>query len=602
MATDNRNLYWGDLAPDRINASGLSGGGVTEIIGSADAANPYGVAVDTVQNKLYFTSQGTNEILKSDLDGSNIVVLASGADGVSTPLGLAIHIADQQLYIADYATDEIFRVDVDGGNFTVVASGADGLNLPISIAIDEVNDKLFINNQGDSEILKGNLDGSSLSAIVTSQAGLQSIAIHQASGFIFWTQNPTVDRVARAELDGSNVTGIVTTGYLQLRGIAVDVVNDKVLFTNDAATYTITKCNLDGSSVTDIFASGTGSIRDLDIDQIPSISGGIDLFLEGPAGGDIDLFEHGFDSTSGNVTLFVSGVFSATMDLFLKVLEFASGSLDTFIHGFDSTSGNIDLFTNGHILSSSGTDLFVHGHSPISTSGDLFISGPIEISGGIDLYIANSGSIDSWTVMVKGFDGTIDDEIRLRIYGTTTAGVGIPASDFDLFIQNSGDDVVDPPLFTGSFPGFVKTEDWPSPTSGYWPMFAHVEGSLDKSATLFIHAGPNVSGDTILFIKQDPGWLVTPGWGADRNDWPFFAEVFDGVSSGIDLFVSGIPPSSTSLSGSIDCFIPPHQIISGDLDMFLFGISGTESGSMTLFIIAESGFIDSNRILYTHGF
>jgi len=614
VAADNRKLYWGDLLPDRIQASGLSGGSVTEL--TTDANNPYGVAVDTSNGKLYFTSQGSNEVKRCNLDGSSVEVIASGADGVSQPLGVAIDRTNQHVYVADYTTDEVYRVDAAGGNFTIIASGADGLNLPISVAIDKTNNKLFINNQGTNEILKCNLDGSSLSSIVSSQAGLQSIDIHEASGFIFWVQTGTTDRVARAGLDGSSVTGIVTTGYTQLRGLVIDTVNDKVIFTNDASTDTITQCNLDGSTIETIYSNATGQIRDIDIDQIPSVSGGLDLFLLGPAGGSLDLFEHGFDQASGSIDFYINGhepssgsmdlfiqvPFGDSLDLFLKVADPIDSSMNLFIRGYTQISGTLDLHTTGHLTESGSLTLYSRGRDAISTSGDLFISGPNPISGGMDLYIANSGVISSWSMMLKGLSDSINDSLDLKVYGTTTSGVGIPAAEMNLFIQNSGLDVVYPPEFASYFPAFVKTEEETSPVSGYWPVFLRVEGSIESSIGLFIRSGPTNSGSFSLFIEQYPGWVVTPGWNADRGEWSVFTKVFSGVSGGLDLFLSGSPPDSTTISGDINLVSIGNQPINTDLDMFLFGISGYASGTMTLFIVAETGVMNSNSILYVHGY
>ncbi len=533
MATDNRKLYFTDVV-DEMFSSGLSGGGVSSIItGATDIDQPYGVTIDTASGYIYYVSQNDGLVQRADLDGSNVTTIADTGDGFTRPIGIALDRRNQKLYVTDFTDDNIRSLNTDGTDVSIIANSSDGLDEPLGIVVDESAGKLYFVNQGSvNNISRCDLDGSNVTVLVTGQIDPQEIGVHNVSGFIFWTVLGA-DDVLRANLDGSNVITILN-GSIDLRGLVVDPVNVKVLFAGEGGTDTVTQMDFDGTDQVELLDNGAGSIRGLALDQI-DIPASFGLFIEG--------------------------------------------------------------------LSASGTmDLFTFAVETISTSGDLFIAGPTQISGGMDLYIANSGSIDFWTIMLKGVGGSIDDNIRLGIYGTATAGIGIPASEFNLFIQNSGSDVQDPPIFSESFPMFGKFEQDDGLESGVWSSFLKVEGSIAKSASLFMQAGPNVSGDMPLFIFQDPGWIVSPGATGERAEWSFFADVINGVSGGFDLSLSGSPAPFTVSSGSFDCFIQPHQQISGGFDIAIFGISGVGSGDMTLFISAESGVASQDSILYTHGF
>lgn len=558
MASDIRKIYWADLGTDEIVSSGLSGGPHL-VLYDTGAGNPFGVAVDTHQDKLFFTDQTLDYVGKMNRDGSSFEAIASGL--FNQPLGIALDRVNQKIYVADLLDSSIYKMDYDGGNFEVFASGADGLNQPVGVAVDEIAQKVYWTDLIDNDIMWANTDGTGKAIIVTGLNDAQAIEVDHDGGKIYWVDDGS-NAVAKADLDGQNKVNIVT-GLSQPRGVAVDVVNSKVIYT-DAGTDDIFKANLDGSSPQVIFASGVPSdFRDVEIDQIPFINANINLFISGP-----------------------TQIVSST-DLFLKVLENVSGSLDLFVSNFASASGSTDLFIEGVVAFVSGTT-------------DLFISGPIQLSGGIDLYLANSGVIDSWTGFLKGQDNTEETELSLFIYGSTTSGVFFNINTFDLFIQNSGSDVQDPPQFNNNWTAFLRV-DSVNP-SGYWPAFLRNVGAVNDQIDLFIHAGPNISGTVNLFVKQDPGFTITPGFDPSRNEWSAFLRVLPGNSGGLDLFISGVPTSGTNISGSIDEFIYGHGYISGGLDNYIFGVLGTISGGIDLFIVAETGVQNNRSILYTHGY
>ncbi len=70
------------------------------------------------------------------------------------------------------------------------------------------------------------------------------------AGKMYWTDSAT-KKIQRANLDGSNVEDLVTTGLTALVGIAVDPAAGKMYWT-DAFTDKIQRADLDGSNVQDL--------------------------------------------------------------------------------------------------------------------------------------------------------------------------------------------------------------------------------------------------------------------------------------------------------------------------------------------------------------
>lgn len=594
MATDNRNIYWADLAPDGIYSSGLAGGGVTKLLGLSDADNPYGVTVDTVNDKIYFTSQNHNAIKKCDLDGSNVVILASGADGVSQPLGIAIDKINQQLYVADYTTHEIFKLGVDGSNFTIVASGADGLSQPIGVAVDEINEKIYIANQGNNNIKKANLDGSSISTIVSSQVTLQSIEVYNTSGFIFWCQSPSEDRVARADLDGGSVTGIVTAGFTQLKGITVDIINNKVLFTDDVSTDTINKCDLDGSNVETIYSSGTGQIRDLDIDQIPTVTNQIDLYITGP------------EQVIDNIPLFV------------KLPDFITNEINLYISGPTQITNNIDLFETGYEPINSGIDLYTDGHGGVgvnislyslavdtSSSGlDLMIRGPLQQNDDILLYIIASGLDANWPLFLSMENNTPTGTNPLFMYGSPSGqDLSYRNNLMSLMVWCQGDDVIYPPISDKTYSLFIEVPSGNESGINNWPLFLHSDTRSSRSLDFWVRGKSGLADPIEDSISFYLGNLVIPGqFDKQNNDWPLFIQSTNGDSNFISCYTSGSPIPTTGISGSIDQFIHGHGFANSNIDIYVFGVSGINNDNISLVIPFVSGVFYDTIDMYMHGY
>ena len=88
---------------------------------------------------------------------------------------------------------------------------------------------------------------------VSSVAGSPEVlVVDPDSPPIYWT-DWGVDKIQRANLDGSNVEDLVTTGLRVPWGIALDIAGGKMYWTD---FNKIQRANLDGSNVEDLVTSG----------------------------------------------------------------------------------------------------------------------------------------------------------------------------------------------------------------------------------------------------------------------------------------------------------------------------------------------------------
>jgi len=112
----------------------------------------------------------------------------------------------------------------------------------------------------DGKIQRANLDGSNIQDLVTTGLTMpMGIALDVAAGKMYWTNATTPpapgSKIQRANLDGSNVEdlvdNLVTTVLTVPAGIALDIVGGKMYWTDQVGNK-IQRANLDGSNIQDL--------------------------------------------------------------------------------------------------------------------------------------------------------------------------------------------------------------------------------------------------------------------------------------------------------------------------------------------------------------
>ena len=125
----------------------------------------------------------------------------------------------------------------------------------VSIPAAHAADKMYWTDRYEEAIRRANVDGSDVEDLVTSggQEPL-ALALDVANGKMYWTDKDN-KAIRRANVDGSNVEDLVTTGIKESYGLALDVAGGKMYWT-DKAEKVIRRANLDGTNMEDVIASG----------------------------------------------------------------------------------------------------------------------------------------------------------------------------------------------------------------------------------------------------------------------------------------------------------------------------------------------------------
>ena len=129
---------------------------------------------------------------------------------------------------------------------------------------DRTAGKMYWTDTSTAKIQRANLDGSGVEDLVTSGLSFPlGLALDVGAGKMYWTDAGRA-KIQRANLDGSGVEDLVTSGLSFPLGLALDVGAGKMYWT-DTSTAKIQRANLDGSGVEDL-VTGLGRPRGLALD------------------------------------------------------------------------------------------------------------------------------------------------------------------------------------------------------------------------------------------------------------------------------------------------------------------------------------------------
>ena len=124
--------------------------------------------------------------------------------------------------------------------------------------------KMYWTDVGTHKIQRANLGGSDVEDLITT--GLiypEGFALDIAGGKMYWADGGT-DKIQRANLDGSNIEDLVTTGLTSPEGLALDVSGGKIYWTEHIRGK-IQRANLDGSNIQDLI-TGLGHPQSIALD------------------------------------------------------------------------------------------------------------------------------------------------------------------------------------------------------------------------------------------------------------------------------------------------------------------------------------------------
>jgi PKD repeat protein len=219
----------------------------------------YGMAIDTVADRLYIGNDAAAKIYVCGLDGSGLAEFRTSAGTVA---GLAIDYKTSRLY---WVTEEgdVKWADMTNSSTSqmeTLVTGQD--NSPQGVGIDPVSRRLFWNKY-DGGVWSIDLDagGAVAAQIAANPGGGGSMIV--VDGRLYYDEYTATNdvKIVSTNLQGQDRKEIITgISRLVYAGIAYSKDQNK-LYWSDRNTNLIKRANLDGSGVETFYTSTTGYPR-----------------------------------------------------------------------------------------------------------------------------------------------------------------------------------------------------------------------------------------------------------------------------------------------------------------------------------------------------
>jgi hypothetical protein len=250
------HVYWTNMGVETgegftndgfILRANLDGTDVVTIVPSGDTHTPKQLAIDPIDEKLYWSDREGMRVMRANLDGSDIETLVTIAEGEvarsdhsNHAVGIALDFQDRKFYWSQKGPE-------NGGVGTIKRAGFDmpsgedstnrsdievlfeGLPEPIDLAIDPIDEKLYWTDRGDDTVSRAPIElpvgatpatPSDREILVTDVCEAIGIALDVERGMMYYT-GVDCGRVWSAGLDGSNPTEVITQNGWWLTGITL---------------------------------------------------------------------------------------------------------------------------------------------------------------------------------------------------------------------------------------------------------------------------------------------------------------------------------------------------------------------------------------------
>ncbi len=205
------------------------------------------VSLVATKNRLFWvekTSNSSGRIRSANLNGSNVQLIRNLS---TAPAGITVDTVNSKLYVTT-ERGKIQAINVDGSDYE--PNLLVGLDTPTDIAVDPESGKLFWISESGT-VHYANVDGSDETEFANGYDTLGSIAV--GAGKVFWTEETSgsAGKIHSANLDGSNVQELISLSAAPY-GISVDVAGKKLYWTNIRGK--IMQSNINGKSAKAVVA------------------------------------------------------------------------------------------------------------------------------------------------------------------------------------------------------------------------------------------------------------------------------------------------------------------------------------------------------------
>jgi PKD repeat protein len=214
----------------------------------------YGMAIDTINSRLYISDSDAGIIYQYDTETGSIVNFRTG---LSSPDGLAIDAKAGKLYWD--TSDGIQRTSLSSTTPTDVEDFVTGQdNDPEGVSIDATNNKLYWICY-DGGLWSINLDGTGKTELLAEPEGGSTLVVGNRLYFDYYVASGDI-HIKSTDLNGKNMSTVATGVSKVVFGLAYESKTNKI-FWGDRGTGKIMRSNLDGSNIETWYSASGSSPR-----------------------------------------------------------------------------------------------------------------------------------------------------------------------------------------------------------------------------------------------------------------------------------------------------------------------------------------------------
>lgn len=206
----NKKVYWVVGQSGFIRRSNLDGSEQEIIYSTFSGLNL--IKIDEANDLIYFTEESGDAIKRLSLVTGTVTTL------LPTDFAQGIDIAPnlQKIYWTEFNQKRIMRANLDGSNVEIVAFTE---GKPFDLLIDTSAQLIYYSERETNSINTINYDGGNFTTILNLENPPGVISIDQNAKLIYWVE-PT-EAIRSATLEGENIQEIVS-GFNQFAGMDVD--------------------------------------------------------------------------------------------------------------------------------------------------------------------------------------------------------------------------------------------------------------------------------------------------------------------------------------------------------------------------------------------
>lgn len=191
-----RKVYYSSASTNQLFRANLDGTG-TEVLVDAPSGRAITIEIDATADRIYWLSGFT--VWRAMRDGAGVeTVISSDPDFVNIT-GLALDTLNGRLYLTDQSGGQIWSANLDGSDLQPIIDT--GINAPVEIDVDPIGGRVYF-TQGNGFVRRANTDGANLETIYSGGSTCTGIVLDLNAGKVYFSDTGT-DQLLRCNLDGS---------------------------------------------------------------------------------------------------------------------------------------------------------------------------------------------------------------------------------------------------------------------------------------------------------------------------------------------------------------------------------------------------------------